>query len=70
MLDKSWFNDGPPKKYGCATVFVCRKKEIYRVKPCKASRKTFHIRWGKTDDEQKERWKRVMEKVREYNMAV
>ena len=62
-FDKSWFKTGGPKYYGCVTVYVCRKLQLYRIKPSTASRKDHKIIWGHTPAKQQEQWAKVMAKV-------
>ena len=62
-FDKSWFKTGGPKYYGCATVYVCKKLELYRIKPSTASRKDHKIILGRTPAQQQEQWAKVMAKV-------
>ena len=66
-FDKGWFKSGPPKRFGQVTVYVCRKTQIYRVKPGHASRKTDNIIWGRTEEDYLVQWKKVLDKARHYN---
>ena len=66
-FDKGWFKSGGPKRFGKVTVYVCRRTQIYRVKPEYASRKTENIAWGRKEEDYLVQWKKVLEKARHYN---
>ena len=66
-FDKGWFKSGGPKRFGQVTVYVCRRTQIYRVKPGTASRKTDNIIWGRTEEDYLSQWKKVLDKARYYN---
>jgi len=66
-FDKGWFKSGPPKRFGQVTVYVCRKTQIYRIKPGYASRETSNIIWGRTEADYLVQWKKVLDKARHYN---
>ena len=66
MFDKAWFKSGPPKYYGCVTVYIDRMARTYRVKPESGTRYNWCRGWGNTDEQQQSQWNKIMDRVEKY----